>query len=99
MGEPRDVPVPNVGTMKVRDLEVREKTDRHLVTVWDNACIYTNFVIGQTIKLKDVLSGYNKFHQRNNVIIRYEDQIEVCIIILSYITETVCKMITIKLYR
>lgn len=71
--------------MKVQDLEIRDRGDPHLVTVWDNACVYGNFQVGHTIKFRDVLTGWNKFHQRNNIIVRYEDQIQVNELITSQI--------------
>lgn len=73
------MPIQGVGMMKVQDLEVKDAGDTHLVTVWDNAVAYHEFEIGQMIRLKDVLTGYNKYHHRNHIIIRYEDQIEVCL--------------------
>lgn len=79
MSNPREVPITGVGAMKVRDLEVRDRDDKHLVTIWDNACVYVDFTIGQTIRMKDVLTGWNKFHKRPSVTVRYEDQIEVTI--------------------
>lgn len=79
MREPRFVPIQGVGRMKVQDLEIRDRAEKQLVTVWDNACEYGNFQVGRTIKFKDVLTGWNKFHKRNNIIVRYEDQIQVCI--------------------
>lgn len=77
VGDIREVSIPNVGQMKVRDLEVKDHGETHLVTVWDNACVYIDFNIGDIIRLTDVLTGWNKFQKRNHVIIRYEDQIEV----------------------
>lgn len=65
--------------MKVKDIEVKDDSDKHLVTMWDNACVYTQLQVGHTIRMKDVLTGWNKFHKRNIVTIRYEDQIEVTI--------------------
>lgn len=62
--------------MKVCDLEVKNHAETNLVTVWDNACVYTHFEVGQVIRLTGVLSGYNKFHKRRNVIFRYEDQVQ-----------------------
>lgn len=66
--------------MKVRDLEVKETGTKHLVTVWDNACVYCKFEVGQMIKMRDVITGFNKFLQRNHVVIRFEDQIQVNIL-------------------
>lgn len=77
VSEIRDISVQGLGVIKVCNLELKEDGQKFVVSLWDNAAIYTHCIVGDIVKFTDVTSGWNNNRKIDHIVVRYEDQVQV----------------------